>query len=96
MVAFFSKGGAPFTPDLFVRQCDAVRRHDTADRLRQIPHPTLILHGRNDGLTPPKLHRFLADEIPNAHLVSLQYGGHLVMAESARAFNKAVLDFLAA
>ena len=95
MVEFFSKGGAPFTPDLFARQCDAVRSHDTADRLRQIPHPTLIVYGRNDSLTPPKLHRFLADEIPNAHLVSLQYGGHLIMAESARAFNKAVLDFLA-
>ena len=37
----------------------------------------------------------LADEIPGAQLVTLYYGAHLVMAESAETFNRSVLQFLA-
>ena len=65
------------------------------DRLRSISQPTLVICGRNDQLTPPKFHRELADEIPNAHLLTLSSGAHLVMAECARQLNRAVLDFLA-
>ena len=43
---------------------------------------------------PPKFHRELADEIPNARLVTISYGAHLVMAESAQRFNEVVLRFL--
>ena len=94
MVSFYMKEGSPVSPDLFVRQCEACIGHDTADRLREIAQPTLVVCGRNDQLTPPKFHRELADEIPNAHLVTIHYGGHLVMAESAERFNQVVLQFL--
>jgi 3-oxoadipate enol-lactonase len=94
MVEFFVREGAPLSPDLFARQCEACIAHDTADRLREIPHRTLVCCGRHDALTPPKFHRELADEIPNAHLVTFGYGGHLVMAESAERFNETVLQFL--
>ncbi len=94
MVEFFTRDGAPLTSDLFARQCDACLRHDTADRLRGIRHRTLVLCGRHDHLTPPKFHRELADEIPDAHLVTIAYGGHLVMAESAERFNQVVTQFL--
>jgi 3-oxoadipate enol-lactonase len=90
----FPGSGLPISPDLFVRQCDACLRHDSVDRLRQIPHRTLVICGRQDQLTPPKLHRELADEIPNARLVTLSYGAHLIMAESAQRFNETVLQFL--
>ena len=50
--------------------------------------------GRHDQLTPPKLQRELADEIPDARLVTISYGAHLVMAESAERFNHIVLQFL--
>ena len=95
MIARFIADGAPLTDDVFARQCDACLEHDTADRLRDISHPTLVICGRRDQLTPPQLHRELADEIPNAHLVTIGYGGHLVMAESAEQFNQVVLQFLA-
>jgi pimeloyl-ACP methyl ester carboxylesterase len=94
MIEFFEKDGAPFTNDLFARQCEASLGHDTADRLREIPHRTLVLCGRRDALTPPHFHRELADEIPNAHLVTMGYGGHIVMVESAAHFNRTVLQFL--
>jgi pimeloyl-ACP methyl ester carboxylesterase len=86
---------APLSGELMARQCDACLAHDTYDRLREIPHRTLVLCGRHDILTPPKLHRELADEIPNAHLMTLSYGAHLVMAECAQQLNEAVLRFLA-
>ena len=94
MVTFFARDGAPVSNDLFIRQCDACLGHDAHDRLRQIRQQTLILCGRHDLLTPPKFHRELADEIPNAMLVTISYGGHLVMAESAERFNHVVSQFL--
>jgi pimeloyl-ACP methyl ester carboxylesterase len=94
MAASFPGEGATANGDLLVRQCDACLGHDTLDRLRQIPHRTLVICGRNDQLTPPKLHRELADELPNARLATL-YGAHLVVAEAAQQLNAAVLHFLA-
>lgn len=94
MVEFFEKDEAPSTADLFARQCDACLAHDTSKRLAEIAHATLVVCGRHDQLTPPKLNRELADGVPDAHLVVLSYGGHLVMAESAEQFNHAVLQFL--
>jgi len=95
MAASFPGSGFPLDRDVFMRQCDACLKHDTVDRLRQIRQPTLVICGRHDQLTPPKLHRELADEIPNAHLMTLSYGAHLVMAECAQQLNEAVLHFLA-
>ncbi|MBW2272506.1 MAG: alpha/beta fold hydrolase [Deltaproteobacteria bacterium] len=94
MVQFYMKEGSPLSPELFARQCAACIDHDSADRLREITQPTLVVCGRNDQLTPPKFHRELADEIPGAHLITIHYGGHLVMAESAERFNQVVLQFL--
>jgi pimeloyl-ACP methyl ester carboxylesterase len=95
MLTFFTRDGAPLTEEVFRHQCEAALEHDTADRLRDIRHPTLVICGRRDQLTPASLHRELADEIPNAHLVTIRYGAHMVMAESAETFNRAVLKFLA-
>jgi pimeloyl-ACP methyl ester carboxylesterase len=94
MVRFFTRDGAPVDEDVFARQCEACLSHDTADRLREIRHETLIVCGRHDRLTPPRMHRFLADEIPDTRLITIDYGAHLVMAESAERFNEVVDQFL--
>ena len=80
--------------DVFARQCTACIEHDTYDRLRNISQETLILGGQHDQLTPPRFHRELADEIPNARLVTVRHAAHLVMVESAERFNSAILEFL--
>ncbi len=95
MLIFFARDRAPLSEDVFAAQCEACIEHDTADRLHEIDHETLVLCGRKDQLTPPSLHRELADEIRNAHMVTFQFGAHLVMAESAERFNQVVLQFLA-
>jgi len=94
MIEFFTRDEAPLTTDVFVRQCDACIGHDTLDRLHNIDQRALVLCGRQDQLTPAKFHRQIADELPNAHLVTVNYGAHVVMAESAEAFNQSVLQFL--
>jgi pimeloyl-ACP methyl ester carboxylesterase len=94
MTEFYAREGAPYSADLFARQCQACAEHDTSDRLGALPHPTLIVCGRNDILTPPRFHRELGDLIPESRLVTLSYGGHLVMVESAERFNQIVIQFL--
>jgi 3-oxoadipate enol-lactonase len=94
MSASFPAEGPPVSPDLLARQCDACLDHDTLDDLRMIQAPSLVLCGRQDQLTPPKLHRQLADELPQGRLVTFGYGAHLVAAESAERLNATVLQFL--
>lgn len=94
MVGFFEREGLPMTADLFRRQCEACLRHDATDRLHDLRAPTLVLCGRQDQLTPPRFHRELADEIPEARLVTFSYGGHLVMVECAPRFHHVVRQFL--
>ena len=94
MIDFFKRDGAPSPPEVFARQCDACLEHDALGRLAEIPHPTLVVCGRNDLLTPPSLHRPLAERIPNARLVTIASGAHLVMVESVATFNRSILQFL--
>jgi len=94
MISYFEREGTPIPDQVFVRQCEACLGHDTRDRLRQIHARTLVLAGRHDALTPAKFQRELADDIPGARLVTMAFGGHLVMAESAQRFNQIVLQFL--
>ena len=95
MIEFFTREGVPLTEDVFARQCEACLHHDTADRLGAIRHRTLVLCGEHDRLTPLSLHRQLAHAIPDSHLVSISYGAHMVMVESAEHFNRTVLQFIA-
>jgi aminoacrylate hydrolase len=94
MLDFFTRDGAPLTPEVFAAQCAACLTHDTSTRLSGISRPTLVLCGRNDQLTPVKLHHQLADGIPDARLVTISYGAHLVMVESVETFNRTVVQFL--
>ncbi|MDG2332894.1 MAG: alpha/beta hydrolase [Myxococcota bacterium] len=94
MTDFYRKEGAPYTADLFVRQCQACSEHDSLDRIGAISQPTLLVGGAEDILTPTKFLREIAERIPDSRLVSMSYGGHLVMVESAERFNRLVLQFL--
>jgi pimeloyl-ACP methyl ester carboxylesterase len=61
--------------------------------LRRLTHPTLVLVGRDDVLTPSSFSRHLAALIPRATLRVLP-GGHGFFVEEAEAFNRALLAFL--
>ncbi|HEV7844536.1 MAG TPA: alpha/beta hydrolase [Pyrinomonadaceae bacterium] len=74
------------------------RREDMLDgRLSAIRKPTLIIWGRNDGLTPlAEFGERFKREIASAELIVFDECGHVPMIEKAAEFNAAVLKFLAA
>lgn len=95
MIELFAKDGMPMTAEVLARQCNACLGHDTLDRLEDLPHPTLVICGEQDRLTPPALNRRLADGIPNARMVTIPHAAHLVLFEAADHYNRVVLQFIA-
>ena len=70
-------------------------RPDSRPTLGQIRVPTLIVVGREDVLTPPKLAESMAAGIAGAKLVVLDEAGHLSNMEQPAAFTDAVRRFVA-
>jgi len=64
------------------------------DRLDEIPHPALIVWGREDKVNPLAQGEVLWRNIPNARLLVLPKCGHWAQWEKADEFNRAVRDFL--
>lgn len=85
------------------RCVDAMLDEPTYDKLSGIKVPTLIIHGKSDGLIPnPYLNPgFPSDvfekgekEIPNAKRIEIDCAGHMIMMERPDEFNNAVINFL--
>jgi 3-oxoadipate enol-lactonase len=70
-------------------------RPDARPSLGEIKVPTLVIVGREDGLTPPAVAQALAEGIKGATLCEIDAAGHLANMERAGAFNDAVRAFLA-
>jgi 2-hydroxymuconate-semialdehyde hydrolase len=64
------------------------------DKLRQIKHSTLIVHGREDRVVPLAGSLKLMELMPNAQLHVFGQCGHWTMIEHRDRFNRLVLDFL--
>jgi len=94
MMHGFLRNAMPMPDAVFVRQCDACIGHDASERLAALLHPTLLVCGQEDLLTPPRLHRVLLAALPEAQLVTIPNAAHLVMAEATERFNQTVLHFL--
>tara|TARA_R110001592_G_scaffold363372_1_gene686045 strand:+ start:156514 stop:157344 length:831 start_codon:yes stop_codon:yes gene_type:complete len=63
--------------------------------IKNIPHETLILHGREDVVVPPITSTTLFDLIPNAQLHMFGCCGHWTQIEHNARFIRLVKDFLA-
>jgi pimeloyl-ACP methyl ester carboxylesterase len=61
--------------------------------LEDITAPTLVVHAADDSLIPFAQGQYSADHIPNARLVSLEYGGHFAFVLDAAAAE--IASFLA-
>ncbi|WP_373050535.1 alpha/beta fold hydrolase [Thalassovita aquimarina] len=82
--------------DVFVRQVRALqRRQDQQPTLRKCKCPALVLCGEEDGLTPVKRHRFMADLIPYAELEIIPGAGHLPVLEQPGAVTAALRRWMA-
>lgn len=72
--------------DAFIRQQTAImNRPDSRRDLGLIHCPTLVLCGRQDGLTPPPVHADMAAALPDAALVIVEDCGHLSPLERPHA-----------
>jgi len=86
----------PFSTSLtgLSRQGEAIRGHDTRDRLAGIRVPTLITTGTEDILVPPSASEDLHALIPGSELARIPDAGHMHFIEQATAFNEVCLNFL--
>ena len=78
----------------FMGQYEAMRSHDTLDRLHMIGATTLVITGTADRVIPPSCSEVIANRIPNAKLVKVENGSHVFFVEMRGRFNQEVLDFL--
>jgi 3-oxoadipate enol-lactonase len=85
----------PMPPFALARRMQALRGHDTAERLESIRIPTMVLTGREDRLVAPENSRLIAQRIPDAVLKELP-GGHVFFMEHPDVFNPLVIDFISA
>lgn len=81
------------SPDGLRMQLEAVRSHDSWDRLMHLKMPTLVLVGENDRLTSPDLCQELAQQIPSAQFQQISAAAHVCMIEQADRFADIVLNF---
>jgi pimeloyl-ACP methyl ester carboxylesterase len=73
------------------------RREDFLDnRLAGIKQPTLVVWGRNDGLTPLAMGERFKKEIAGSELLVIDQAGHFPQVEKATEFNAGLLKFLSA
>jgi 3-oxoadipate enol-lactonase len=75
--------------------CNAVGGVDTTERLALISAPTLVIAGELDQGAPVAMSQVLADKIPQATLIVLAQASHISSIEQPRAFNDAVMGFIA-
>ena len=71
--------------------CDAF---DVLQRLDEISAPTLVIAGTVDLLTPHKYGAYLAEHIPDARLVTVEGGGHMMALEQPGVVAEAVAEFV--
>ncbi len=69
-------------------------RHNLSDKLHKIKIPTLIIWGKNDGITPPFVGEKFHELIENSQLFFLDECGHAPMMEKPEEFNQILIKFL--
>lgn len=89
------KRGDSYTINQFIEM--ALRGDDFLDgKTKAIKAPTLVVWGREDGLTPLALGEAYAQDIGGAEKAYIEKCGHVPQLECAAAFHAALLKFLSA
>ena len=81
-------------PEILYGDYLACDRFDIMKEVDKIDLSTLILCGDEDELTPVKYSQFLQNRIKGSRLEVLSNTGHMVMMESASAFNEKIREFI--
>lgn len=89
----FQESFAAMFPAPRQRWVDAMVTSD--EEIARLPHPTLVIHGRDDRVIPLANALHLLDVVPDVRLHVFGRCGHWTQIEHAEAFNRLLLDFLA-
>jgi len=88
--------GKTTSPEVATRLLEARAQVEVSELLPQVRTPTLVLHSRDDHITPIAEGRLLASGIPGAQFVELDSQNHILLeSEPAwQRFREAVIEFL--
>jgi 3-oxoadipate enol-lactonase len=92
--ALFRQNPHPQQLDGFCRQFEAIRQHQTLERLPAIRCPVLVAVGEDDLIAPPRYARQLVERLPQARLEVMTGVGHAPPIEAPRIFNQLLRVFL--
>lgn len=84
-------------PAAYVRQMKAMaalERHDSLPDLHRVSCPTLVIHGRQDGMFSLAEHEAIADAIPKAKLAVIEECGHESPLEQPQTVTALLRDWL--
>jgi len=76
-----------------VKLSKSARRDNMADDLGEIDHPTLLIWGKEDVVTPPSAGQGFTELMPNAELFWIDACGHAPMIEAPGPFAEAMHGF---
>jgi pimeloyl-ACP methyl ester carboxylesterase len=68
--------------------------HCVRDRLPQVPHPTLLVAGRDDRIVNPEHAKDASRDLPRGHFLSVPQCGHAPHMEHPWLLNRLVVHFL--
>ena len=69
-------------------------RKDYRESLKKVLCPTLVIHGRLDGLFPVNLGQEVANQIKNSKFTIIENAGHTLNIEKVNKVSSTILDFL--
>lgn len=80
--------------DVFLNVFRIYAETEMAPWLREVAAPSLVLTGEFDGGCPPRLNRFIADELPLSELVVLEGLRHAILLEASDRVASPLRSFL--
>ncbi len=84
----------PSTPQDIINQAEALKTHNTFDRLKEINNQTLLIAASHDRLTPQVTMEEMHQQIPNSSLTVIEKAGHYAPMTRTPEVNKAIIEFL--
>ncbi|HEY5823113.1 MAG TPA: alpha/beta hydrolase, partial [Cyclobacteriaceae bacterium] len=72
----------------------SAQQNNVSSSLHKIHHPTLLIWGLQDEITPPETALHFHDLLPNSELKFIDKCGHVPMMEQPLLFNQYMEEFL--
>ncbi len=69
-------------------------RKETCSKLSELTVPILILVGKEDKITPPKVARLMLEKTQNSTLTIIEDAAHLANIENPHDFNQQLMEFI--